>query len=413
MSLVQRLLEYFDAPATLSFDLRPAQAIEYFRSKGLRTTFAWQDMVGEEHARAFTVAKMADIDLLADVKASLEDAIEQGLSFQSWRDTITPLLQQRGWWGRRAVTDPLTGETIVAELGSPSRLETIFRTNVQGSYAAGQWEQIQEQADVAEYLMYDAIDDDRTRPQHAAWDGTILPVGHSWWKAHYPPNGWNCRCGVLQLSAEDLEDMGLRPNKRAPAGGTRKWTNPRTGRTVDVEKGLDPGWNVNMGEQRLANLAKVAAEKVKALPPDAAKPAAVGLQAAERQAQAAAKDAGIAIAPVIEQTPAQISRGAGRAETRRADAAIAQALQANTPYIAQAITDLRATPAGQAMSAVELLATARATADATRAATLLDEWITARISGKRGSEEGKAVFDALPEPARQAILERIKRERGA
>lgn len=408
MTLVHQLLNFYDAPAAGSFTLPPAQAIGYFKAKGLKVTFDWRDMLGAEHASAFTVAKMADLDLLADVKASLEDAIEQGLSFDSWRDTIVPLLQQKGWWGRQAVTDPLTGETVVAQLGSPGRLKTIFRTNVQTAYAAGQWEQIQEQADVAEFLMYDAVDDHRTRPQHAAWDGTVLPVTHEWWATHYPPNGWNCRCGVIQLSAEDLDDLGLAPSAKAPAGGTTNWTNPRTGKVEKVDKGLDPGWNTNPGATHLATLQKLAAEKIKALEPKAATAAAKGMKATEAAASQLAEQAGIAAAPAIDATAAQLARGAGKAKLRQAQAGITKALNENTPYLAKSIKALQATKAGQAMDPVELLQKAQEAATKSKDSAALANWKQAQIAGKPGPASGQAVFDNLPEPAQAAIMAEIE-----
>lgn len=413
MTILAQLLEYYDAPAAGSFTLPPAQAIAYFKAKGLKVTFDWRDMIGAEHASAFTVAKMADLDLLADVQASLDDAIAQGLSFQSWADTITPLLQQKGWWGRQAVTDPLTGETIVAQLGSPGRLKTIFRTNVQGAYAAGQWEQIQEQKDVAEYLMYDAVDDHRTRPQHAAWDGTVLPVDHDWWNTHYPPNGWNCRCGVIQLSAEDLEDLGLTVTAKAPASPVKNWTNPRTGKVEKVHQGLDPGWNTNLGATRLATLQKLAAEKIKAMDPKAATAAAKGMKATEALATELAEQAGIAAQPVIEATAAQLAKGAGKAQIRAAETAIAKALAENTPYLAKAIKALQATKAGQAMGPVDLLQKAKAAAAKSKDSAALANWKAAQIQGKPGPAAGKAVFDALPEPAQAAIMAEIEAKASA
>lgn len=408
MTILAQLLEYYDAPAAGSFTLPPAQAIAYFKAKGLKVTFDWRDMIGAEHASAFTVAKMADLDLLADVQASLDDAIAQGLSFQSWADTITPLLQQKGWWGRQAVTDPLTGETIVAQLGSPGRLKTIFRTNVQSSYAAGQWEQIQAQKDVAEYLMYDAVDDHRTRPQHAEWDGTVLPVDHDWWTAHYPPNGWNCRCGVIQLSAEDLEDLGLAPSAKAPPGGTSNWTNPRTGKVEKVEKGLDPGWNTNPGATHLATLQKLAAEKIKAMAPKPAAAAAKGMKATEAAASELAEQAGIAAQPAIDATAAQLAKGAGKAQIRAAETAIAQALADNTPYLAKALQAIKASKAGEGMGPVELLQKAQVQANKVKDNAALANWKAAQIAGKPGSKAGQAVFDALPEPAQAALMAEIQ-----
>ena len=413
MTIIHELLNFYDAPAAASFTVPPAEAIAYFKAKGLKVTFDWRDMIGAEHASAFTVAKMADLDLLADVQASLDDAIAQGLSYQTWADTITPLLQQKGWWGRQAVTDPLTGETIVAQLGSPGRLKTIFRTNVQSAYAAGQWDQIQAQKDVAEYLMYDAVDDHRTRPQHAAWDGTVLPVDHDWWTTHYPPNGWNCRCGVIQLAAEDLDDLGLTPIAKAPAGGTSNWTNPRTGKVEKVEKGLDPGWNSNPGATHLAQLQKLAGEKIKALDPKAATAAAKGMKATEALAGELADQAGIAAQSVIDATAAQLAKGAGKAQIRAAEAGIAKALAENTPYLAKSIKALQATKAGQAMGPVELLQKAQGAAAKSKDSAALANWKKAQVEGKPGPASGQAVFDNLPEPAQASIVAEIQQQAAA
>jgi SPP1 gp7 family putative phage head morphogenesis protein len=282
--VIRGLLEFLDAPAAINFNLQPEDAISFFRAKGLRPTFAWQDMLREEHALSFTVAKMLDTDLLADVQESLAQALETGVPFQEWADTITQTLQARGWWGREAMVDPLTGQTIVAQLGSPARLKTIFRTNLQTAYAAGAWQQITEQADEAPFLLYDAVDDFRTRPEHAAWDGRVYPVGDKFWRDHYPPNGWNCRCSVIQLSQEDLDDLGLQQS--APAGGgTYQWENPRTGKVERIPDGLDPGFDYNAGAVRARELGRLANEKAEALSAELSDAASAGLAAAARQAE--------------------------------------------------------------------------------------------------------------------------------
>ncbi len=61
----QDLVEFFDAPAGVSFNLTPAEAVAYFKAKGLRITFDYRDLMAEEHMAAFTVAKMLDQDMLA------------------------------------------------------------------------------------------------------------------------------------------------------------------------------------------------------------------------------------------------------------------------------------------------------------------------------------------------------------
>jgi len=258
------IVDFFDVPTEGMFDVPPEQAIGFFRAKGLQPTFSYADMLGEANDHAFTVAKMMDVDMLGQVRASLDSALANGTPFKQWADDLLPTLQAGGWWGRKEMLDPLTGQVVVAQLGSPWRLETIFRTNMQSAYAAGQWQEIDAQAELAPFLMYDAVDDFRTREQHRLWDRKVLPVSSKWWRTHYPPNGWNCRCGVIQLDATEVKRLGLQVDD-APNDGTYKWKNPRTGDVLDVPNGIDPGFAKNSGVEYLKSLKQLLAQKTDAL----------------------------------------------------------------------------------------------------------------------------------------------------
>lgn len=48
-------------------------------------------------------------------------------------------------------------------------------------------------------LQYRTQKDDKVRPEHAALDGVTLPPSDPFWAEFYPPNGWNCRCTVVQV----------------------------------------------------------------------------------------------------------------------------------------------------------------------------------------------------------------------
>ena len=233
---ISHVVNYYEAAA--QFEITPEEALEFFLAKGLTRSFRWDDMLGTEHNVAFTVAKMMNRDLLDFIKKELDKVIAAGDTFDDFAEQIMPALQRAGWWGRRDVVDPLTGMVIEARLGSASRLETIFRTNLQSAYAKGQWENIQDTKDVFPYLMYDAVDDSRTRAEHAQWDGTVLPADHHFWESHYPPNGYNCRCGVIQLSWDDLEAYGLRISEQPDV----RWRVHKTpdGRQITHPEGVDP-----------------------------------------------------------------------------------------------------------------------------------------------------------------------------
>lgn len=408
MLSARAIVEFLDVPATAAWDLAPEDALAFLKAKGLRTTFNWSAMVGDEHARAFTVAKMMDADLLATVKNSLDDALAAGVPFQEWADSIVPTLQKAGWWGRKAVTAP-DGSTVVAQLGSPSRLQTIYRSNMQSAYAAGQWDSIVDQASEAPYLLYDAVDDARTRPEHAAWDGTILPVTDHWWGTHYPPNGWNCRCTVIQLSAEDAADMGLTVHQQAPDDGHFTWTNPTTGEKVKVPNGIDPGWATNAGEARNKALAKALADKLAGYPQGMRAAAAKGFDAAKDAAQATL-DAEVAKAQKAlakEIGQAELKRATMKAEERAAGYAIDKALSEKTQYLANAIKSIQKTKAGAGMSNTELLEAAKAQAAKAQQQAHLAHYKQAVLAGKAPGKAAQAAFDALPESAAQALQEQL------
>jgi SPP1 gp7 family putative phage head morphogenesis protein len=258
--------DFLDVVTGDSFDVAPDRAISYFQAKGLRPTFHYADMLRETHDQAFTVAKMMDVDMLSQVRESLDKALAGGQSFGEWKKGIEPFLKAQGWWGRQDVANPATGALESVQLGSAWRLETIFRTNMQSAYAAGQWQEIQDQKELAPFLLYDAVDDFRTRPEHRRWNGTVLPVDHPWWKTHFPPCGYNCRCGVIQLSEDDLAGMGVGVTGQPPDDGTYLRKNPRTDKRERIPNGVDPGFENNAGEDLLPDLHELLEEKIDALP---------------------------------------------------------------------------------------------------------------------------------------------------
>lgn len=293
---IQGILNFIDSRVSIGFDVKPLEAINYFKNKGLKTTFSYEDMLAADHVNNFTIAKMMDMDLLQDMYDSLLQAQKKGWTLQQWKDRMIPHLQANGWWGRQAVKDPITGKTIVSELGSSRRLDIIFRTNMQAAYAAGQWQQIKEQERIAPYLMYNAVDDYRTREEHRAWDNKIYPVSHPFWFAHTPPNGWNCRCGILQFSKSDLDDLGYEVSEDVRQE-YKDWKNPRTGLIEKIPVGVDPGFNFNAGQARYEQLQNLAKEKAQAIKDKALREAAEeALVLVEMQAKALSSS-GIMSAP--------------------------------------------------------------------------------------------------------------------
>jgi len=198
------------APPRLSavLGLPPKEALDFFRQKGFKIGFDHRDVWQSEHQAGFTVAKAMQLDLLRDIRAAVDDALANGTPFETFQQNLKPLLVQRGWWGRANMTDPLTGEVKEVQLGSPRRLKVIYDTNLRTAHTEGQWARIQDNKDALPFLMYAHTPSKWERPEHAAWDGLILPVDDPWWQAHRPIKAWGCKCRVIPMTQAQAARSG-------------------------------------------------------------------------------------------------------------------------------------------------------------------------------------------------------------
>jgi hypothetical protein len=245
-------------------DIVPKEALAYLKNKKLHPAFSYKDVWHEEHAAAFTVAKAVQLDVLSDLHIAVVDAMEHGQSFESFKKNIKPLLQQKGWWGKKEMTDPLTGETVNARLGSDRRLQTIYRVNMRSAYQKGQYDRTMA-SDLHPYLMYRIGPSVQHREDHASWDGLILPKDDPWWDSHFPPNGWGCKCytrAVTRARKKQYEENGIptAPRLDGTGGGSvpaktqvppvkyKTYFNERKGTVERVPDGIDPAFNWNQGK---------------------------------------------------------------------------------------------------------------------------------------------------------------------
>lgn len=236
--------------------LPPKEAVEFFQKKGYKIGFDWRDVEKAEHASAFTVAKVMRNDILQDIRTGVDKAIAEGITFETFSKDLTPVLQEKGWWGQKLLIDPKTGEEKLVQLGSSRRLKTIYDTNLRSAYAAGKWERIQRVKRTRPYLRYIGSVAKNRREKHVKFYDLVLPVDHPFWKTHYPPNGWHCQCSVQQLSQRDLDRLGLSITQDGdlPEIDHKIVQNKRTGELQRIPSGIDAGFDFNVGEARMKSL---------------------------------------------------------------------------------------------------------------------------------------------------------------
>jgi SPP1 gp7 family putative phage head morphogenesis protein len=215
------------------------EAEDFLRQKVQIGTKSYTDVSQAMNARAFVSAGVAKSAILEDLHRAVVKAVEGGMTRQQFRKEFDQILAGRGW--------PFNARDSKGY--RDWRAGVIYDTNLRMAYAAGHWKQMQETADSRPYLEYSAELDGKTRPLHREWHGTILPIDHPWWKTHYPPNGWNCRCKVISRSAADLKRLGKAVSVAPPSRMVDATVNI-DGRptTIQVPEGIDVGFDYNVGQ---------------------------------------------------------------------------------------------------------------------------------------------------------------------
>lgn len=260
------------------FKLKPEAAIEYLENKGYKVTNDWREMWEDAHAKAFTISKMTDIQLLKDTKSTLEQAMHEGWGAQKTQRELTNMFKSRGWWGKKTIIDE-NGEEKTIQLGSPHRVRTIYKQNMQSAYNAGRYLKQLENVDFAPYFQYIAVLDEATRPEHRALHSKVFRYDDPIWASLYPPNGWGCRCTVRQLTEREVARSGVSvENSGKHLSDKDVIINQETGETKQVAvfkttdlagkpvvMQTDAGWSSNTGKAAW-NIDVLAFNEVKDMP---------------------------------------------------------------------------------------------------------------------------------------------------
>ena len=218
---------------TLKFSPVPMkEAQAYWKDKVILAPGQFANLSDEAKLRAFAICGIAKSDQLQTVFSALARAIDDGISYGEFKKQTREVWKKRGWTGIGAW-----------------RVDNIFRTNIQTAYNVGRYRQMAEVARRRPYWQYDAVNDSRTRPTHAAMDGRVFPADHPAWNTWYPPNGFRCRCSVKSLTEAQVKARGLTVETDDPTNGLIEPIDPKTGRKMPARPLVpDVGFDIHPGK---------------------------------------------------------------------------------------------------------------------------------------------------------------------
>lgn len=217
--------------------VRFEEAISYLKAKLPEASMAWDDLSGPVHAKVFTIAGATTTDLARDMHQSLVKALEQGQTLSAFRKDFDNIVRTHGWSYNGA---------------RGWRTALIFDTNMRSASMAGRWSQLQANKGRRPYLGYRTAGDARVRPLHQSWNGIVRHIDDPFWRTHYPPNGWGCRCTVRSYADWEIKDLGMTVETKPYKVQFRDVTNKDGERTDRVPVGIDPGWDHNVGQAWIA-----------------------------------------------------------------------------------------------------------------------------------------------------------------
>lgn len=185
----------FDAQTINAIAAASPEIVRFIEAKAPREIGSWNELGGDEYARAFAVAGTTGQDVIGDIYGSLLQTMAQGGTEEDFAELVTPILKRKGW--------------LPGPQGLANRVNLIYDTNLRVARAVGRWQRVQKVAHVMPYLQGQTVGDPRVREEHRAFQGIVLPVNHWFWQEFWPPLFFRCRCDVVQLTRSQFARRGL------------------------------------------------------------------------------------------------------------------------------------------------------------------------------------------------------------
>lgn len=205
-----RLRKLKDEPRPAFLSLPFTEAIEYARTRGLVDDEGLADVLARYRKRG-------------EEAASLLMRVVLNKTLEHLRENLKEAQQRTAEHITSAVTEGTTLREFIAKVEADSvalgigprhhgYLETVFRTGVQSAYGAGRFKAMTSPAvmEARPYVEYRTVGDgDRVRESHRALDRKQWPITNKAWHRYAPPNGFNCRCSMVTLDSDEVDERQL------------------------------------------------------------------------------------------------------------------------------------------------------------------------------------------------------------
>jgi SPP1 gp7 family putative phage head morphogenesis protein len=164
------------------------------------------NILASDQAQAFMSAHASTLDSSFE-KTPMSDAMRARLqrsnfifsgmkTFHELNEAFPSLLDENG--ERKTFEHFLNDVQSIDKTYNKNYLRAEYNFVHSSAQMAAKWDEFSQDGD-RYYLQYRTAGDGKVRPEHAALNGVTLPASDSFWSEFYPPNGWNCRCTVVQV----------------------------------------------------------------------------------------------------------------------------------------------------------------------------------------------------------------------
>lgn len=152
----------------------------------------------ETHA-AHLDSSFQKVDMSDAMRSRLQrsDYVFSGMkTFHELNEAFPSMLDENG--NRKPFERFLSDVRKIDSTYNSNYLNSEYNFVTASGQMAAKWERFQRDGDRYN-LQYRTARDKKVRPEHQELDGVTLPMSDPFWEEYYPPNGWNCRCDVIQV----------------------------------------------------------------------------------------------------------------------------------------------------------------------------------------------------------------------